>query len=95
MNFSRRSSDVHTLVKLLEIYQMFRNKLVQVVNEEDEMVAYFVIVIHLPGAATIQPHGITGYTQGWVISRKLADFRALYEQIIQVFDIIQQCNRLK
>ena len=48
------------------------------------MVAYFVIVIHLPGAAAVQPHGISGYTQGWVISRKLADFRALYQQVTQV-----------
>ena len=57
------------------------------VNEEDEMVAYFVIVIHLPGAATVQPHGITGYTQGWVISRKLADFRALHQQVMQVMHV--------
>ena len=56
----------------------------QVVQEDDKMVAYFVIVIHLPGAAAVQPHGISGYTQGWVISRKLADFRALYQQVTQV-----------
>ncbi len=57
---------------------------VQIVKEGDRMVAYFVIVVHLPGAAPIQPQGNTGFTQGWVISRQLADFRALHQQVKQV-----------
>ena len=50
------------------------------------MVPYFVIVVHLPGAPSRRaaPNAAQGYTQGWVVSRKLQDFHALHTKLMQV-----------
>ena len=67
----------------------------QTVVEEGKKVPYFVIVVHLPGIAHPQHtsatssggaagSGVKPNTHGWVVSRKLDEFQALYKQLKQV-----------
>ena len=57
----------------------------QVIQEESKMLPYFVIVIDVPLEAKYKHLATTqGFTQGWVVSRKLDDFHALHQRLIQV-----------
>ena len=54
----------------------------QEVLQDDKMVLYFVIVVHLSSVAQSQPPHSS--TQGWVISRTLEDFYTLHDKVVQV-----------
>lgn len=58
--------------------------MLQVVEEEDKMVAYFVIVVHLHSAATCHTIMHQDDTYGWVVSRTLAQFHELHRKLIPV-----------
>lgn len=53
----------------------------EIVSDGDKVTPYFVIVVHV--ASITNPESL-GCTQGWVISRTLADFAALHEKLIQI-----------
>ena len=60
----------------------------QVIQEESKMLPYFVIVIDVPLEAKYKHLATTqGFTQGWVVSRKLDDFHALHQRLIQVLNM--------
>ncbi|KAI0217802.1 Sorting nexin-25 [Lamellibrachia satsuma] len=56
----------------------------EVVEEEDKMVAYFVIVVHLHSAATCHTIMHQDDTYGWVVSRTLAQFHELHRKLIPI-----------
>ena len=60
--------------------------LVQIVQEEDKMVPYFAIVVHLPGVAVSHDSLVdrTATSQGWVVAHKLDDFHALHQKLVEV-----------
>ena len=51
--------------------------------EGDKKVPIFVLVIHLSGSGGSQ--NLQSSTEGWVITRKLQDFQAVHEKLIQVY----------
>ncbi|KAK3599208.1 hypothetical protein CHS0354_012814 [Potamilus streckersoni] len=50
--------------------------------EAEKKTPLFVIVVHLPG--TGNSRSLQSSTQGWVVSRKLADFHTVHEKLIQI-----------
>ena len=50
--------------------------------EGDKKVPIFVLVIHLSGSGGSQ--NLQSSTEGWVVTRKLQDFQAVHEKLVQV-----------
>ena len=51
--------------------------------EGDKKIPIFVLVIHLSGSGGSQ--NLQSSTEGWVVTRKLQDFQAVHEKLIQVY----------
>ncbi|XP_060599757.1 sorting nexin-25-like [Ruditapes philippinarum] len=53
----------------------------EIQNEGDKKVPVFVLVIHLSGSSS---QNLQSSTQGWVVNRKLQDFYAVHEKLVQI-----------
>ena len=55
----------------------------QLVEEQDKKILVYVLVVYLIGGDT-SSHNLQNSSNGWTVSRNLADFHTLHENLCQV-----------